>query len=188
VPRPRWELFEDSLFHFARAADRLSLSDTDLQLRRARLDALIDAHEAEARAAYLAVVEQATRGEVTLSNGARVSLLAVACHGLRGGAGCRLRLRVLGPSALLRAQLHSPTHTSSLGPPTFERVATQEEHPDEAATAPAVNARVVALPLHEPWPVAGAGQAPLLLQLTPHASAPSVLLYVPADLPLERLR
>ncbi len=182
VPRAAWPLFDESRAAFARASDWLSLADPEVQLRRARLDALIDAHEASAHEAYRSLALRIRDEPVArFSTGEQAWLLGYACDS-PVGIGCALRVAIGGASvgASLRARLHGPQRASR---EIIARFAGSVEVPGAAPGAPRAHVFEVGVDQRGPR-VRDAREAPLLLELSLRHQGEPALLFVPTDVPL----
>ncbi|MCA9536212.1 MAG: hypothetical protein KC593_21145 [Myxococcales bacterium] len=115
VPLVEFSRFEPSREALSRAATWLTWAHPDVQLRRARLDVLLERHEAQRRAAFAALVArlEATPAE-TLRSGERVAGLGISCErGSTGLTSCVGRFRVEATAGAVRyVQAHSVTEAS----------------------------------------------------------------------------
>jgi hypothetical protein len=154
----------------AHAADWLTYSHPAVQLRRARLDALLTAHEQRVGAAFDALVaDLRLRAEVHLPSGASVRVVEVTCAARAASMlTCRAVLAIpSGSVTALRGRAYTRESESRVA------YGTSVASPTEAVD------RLVELDLAPFDAYALRGAAPVILELSESASGPFVYLLLP---------
>lgn len=105
--------FEQARTAVSQAAEWLSWSDERVQLRRARLDTLVEASEQAQREAYEALEDMlATQAPPSLPSGARVQAVGIVCERPATGLPrCVARFRMDGPSTYVTRYAQAYTLT-----------------------------------------------------------------------------